>query len=439
MLRAGTQINGGQWKMSDAGLHLHKIQAALADEDIEAASRLFAHLSDTQRKHPNAALLQAMLLRKQGRATEALAVLSPLAARFPDQPSVLMQQGNALKDLGFVEEASARYSDVLKLRPGDSDALYNWAACNRASNPQLAGAQYLAAARAQPRLWDAYRGALECAHALPAHPSADAVVAAEADTALISVICCSISPEKLRTLQSNLSQHLDCWELVHIDDARSLSEGYARGLRRAIGDLLIFCHDDIRVLAPDFSARLRSYLRQFDLVGVAGSTRATGPAALWSGPPESHAWICYRENDRRFVSLGSAIGPVVSGAEVLDGVFFAGHRALFERIGFDQETFDGFHLYDIDFTWRAHRSGASIAICQDLMLEHASRGSFDARWQMYADRFRQKFPEFVFAPPASGPNSVEIEVNSDTEVISIYAWIREWQGAVGNAVTTSVG
>jgi len=37
---------------------------------------------------------------------------------------------------------------------------------------------------------------------------------------------------------------------VRIPDARSLAEGYNRGLRRARGDLLLFSHDDVRIVTP---------------------------------------------------------------------------------------------------------------------------------------------------------------------------------------------
>jgi tetratricopeptide (TPR) repeat protein len=421
---------------------LSRIRDELAAGRLDSAAGLLAQLTGPQREDPNVALLHAVLLRRQGRPEEALKLLADLSSRFPSQPSLILQRANALKDVGRAGEAESLYAEVLALRPGDPDALYNLASCNLRSNPALSGAQYLAAAKASPRFWQAYRGALECARTMPQHPSVGQPLQGGGVLPLVSVICCSVSPAKLNVLVDCLNERLLHWELVHISDARSLSEGYTRGLQKAQADLLVFCHDDIRILSSDFSLRLRSYLESYDLIGVAGSTQCSGPAALWGGPPASHGWICYREGEKRCVSVGSAWGPVVPEAQVLDGVFLAGHRRVFEQVGFDEITFDGFHLYDMDFTWRAHLSGARLAICQDLMIEHASRGNFDATWARYADLFRRKFPEIPFAPAAPGPNSVEITADSDAQAASIFAWIRDWlsegspapivQGSPGN-------
>src|SRR5262249_44438207 len=95
----------------------------------------------------------------------------------------------------------------------------------------------------------------------------------------ISFVVCSITPAKLEALKTNIRRSMrdESWELVHIDDARSLAEGYNRGLDRATGELIVLCHDDIEFVCTDFEEKLRSHLAEFDMVGVAGSTRVSGP------------------------------------------------------------------------------------------------------------------------------------------------------------------
>jgi hypothetical protein len=41
----------------------------------------------------------------------------------------------------------------------------------------------------------------------------------------------------------------------------------------------------------------------------------------------------------------------------MDGVFLAMRREVALSIGWDFETFDGFHGYDVDFTLRAANAG----------------------------------------------------------------------------------
>ena len=51
-----------------------------------------------------------------------------------------------------------------------------------------------------------------------------------------------------------------------------MGEGYNRGARQAVGDILIFCHDDIEFLTPDTGHKLVGRLDEYDFLGVAGST-----------------------------------------------------------------------------------------------------------------------------------------------------------------------
>src|SRR5580700_4365538 len=104
---------------------------------------------------------------------------------------------------------------------------------------------------------------------------------------MFSVIVCSIDPKRFahaKAMYDGVFRGLD-WELIHIPDARSLAEGYNRGVASCKGDILIFSHDDIAIFSPDMPARLQRHLSNFDLVGVAGTTRLLRPGWHWSGPP----------------------------------------------------------------------------------------------------------------------------------------------------------
>jgi GT2 family glycosyltransferase len=84
--------------------------------------------------------------------------------------------------------------------------------------------------------------------------------------------------------------------------------------------------------------------------------------------------------------------------QALDGLLFAVRRERARDIGFDAEAFDGFHFYDLDFVYRAHRAGLRIAVTTRVLALHASEGRFDERWKHYAERFQAKFPELNARP-----------------------------------------
>ena len=44
---------------------------------------------------------------------------------------------------------------------------------------------------------------------------------------------------------------------------------------------------------------------------------------------------------------------MTAGLQGLDGMFFVAKRAVVESVPFDEDTFDGFHGYDLDFSLAA--------------------------------------------------------------------------------------
>ena len=250
-----------------------------------------------------------------------------------------------------------------------------------------------------PSAFDAHQALVDLAAADRAAAAPPRPVAMPADApATISFVVCSIDAAKFASVSATIAlrfagiEH----EVIRIGDARSLCEGYARGFAHARGEAIVFCHDDIDLLAPDAAARLAVHLARFDLVGVAGTTRVTGPAVFWSGHPHIHGWVTHRlpgeaDYEPSFSSFAGATGAV-GGIEAIDGVLMACRREAVREVGFDAATFDGFHLYDLDFSYRAHRAGLRLGVACDLGVVHASKGRFDEAWARYAERFRAKYP-----------------------------------------------
>jgi len=96
---------------------------------------------------------------------------------------------------------------------------------------------------------------------------------------MFTVVICSRDEHRFRNAAEMYRRLLadKTVEVIRVADARSLAEGYNRALSHSHGELLIFSHDDLKILAPDFAGRLESYLDRFDVVGVAGTTRLVHP------------------------------------------------------------------------------------------------------------------------------------------------------------------
>ena len=210
----------------------------------------------------------------------------------------------------------------------------------------------------------------------------------------VSIVVCSIDAGKFERVSANYRALFArrAIEIIGVHDARSLAEGYNRGIARSRGARLILSHDDIEILSSDFASRIDRHLTDFDLIGIAGTTRLVAGKWAAAGDPYVFTLITSpQEGNAGYATMMLGGGPlVVPGIQALDGVFMALRRDVATAIAFDSGVFDGFHLYDLDFSFRAHRAGFRLAVCRDLVLIHASTGRYDAAWDEYKRRFEAK-------------------------------------------------
>jgi len=236
----------------------------------------------------------------------------------------------------------------------------------------------------------------------------------------LAFVLCSIDAAKSAAVAADIArQDGGPYEVAIVRDAVSLCEGWTRGLAQVRAGRVVFCHDDIDFLVPDLAERAHAHLDRHDVVGVAGTRRCVGMDWAEAGiehaygaivhAPDTHATFC-------FYGAGPAGGPA-DRIEALDGVFIAARRAVAERIGFDAATFDGFHLYDLDFSYRAFLAGRRVAVACDLGLVHASKGRFDQAWERYAKRFRAKYP--ALAGERGAPHWYAARVATPADVLAV--------------------
>ena len=209
---------------------------------------------------------------------------------------------------------------------------------------------------------------------------------------MTSIIICSIDDAKYQRAAEMYSRFwpADQFQVFQLRNASSMAAGYNRGIAAAEGQTLIFSHDDVEILTPDLGERIADHLKRFDIVGVAGTSLVVHPRWLQAGPPYIHGQVAHPTPEGGYmVDIYSASRRVFGGMQALDGVFFACKAEVARALGFD-ETFDGFHLYDMDFTFRAYHAGYRLAVACDIQLIHQSVGNFGENWEMHARRFVEK-------------------------------------------------
>ena len=76
---------------------------------------------------------------------------------------------------------------------------------------------------------------------------------------------------------------------------------------------------------------------------------------------------------------------------VVDGLFFAVSKSRLKH-NFD-ETFDGFHFYDIPFCYKNHLSGTKVGVITNIRITHKSIGMTNEKWEENKKKFASIFSE----------------------------------------------
>ncbi len=371
-------------------------------------------------------------LERLGDPVQGIATYLKATQIAPTEAEAHFNLGNALARVNQLDMAATSYRQALALRPNYDKAWVNAGNLFRASaQPATALAAFRAAYLSNPEnvewhfnfvqtLAEDYADKRELLDwALvergEVHPPAPD------DGGLVSFIICSIDAARLAAISANIAEVFEGvpHEIVPITNAASLCEGYNRGVRLSRGDYLVFCHDDVEILAPDFAARLKANLQDFDIVGVAGTTLLCGDTWVDAGWPYIHGAVALPPD-----ALGCEVivydtrRRATPGIQALDGLFIAARREVLEKIHFDETLFDGFHFYDLDFTYRAYLEGYRLAVCNDLLVAHHSRGSFDAAWNNYAGVFRRKHAKTLAKHPVVRSASPSVRLPGRRE-----AWV----------------
>lgn len=210
----------------------------------------------------------------------------------------------------------------------------------------------------------------------------------------------------LSLLHDNIRESIGVpFEFIAIDNSQteySIFSAYNEGIRRSQHPYLCFIHEDILFHTQNWGERLIRHLQEENvgILGIAGSHFTQATIAGWGFSP------C---QSMRYLQRMDPLGPAqlfdirynsndseYSRATCIDGVFLAMTRQLAQQIHFDDVNFHGFHCYDQDICMQALSLGYDNKILFDIMIEHFSKGSFNAHWLVAAhtwlDKWRDKLP-----------------------------------------------
>ena len=190
----------------------------------------------------------------------------------------------------------------------------------------------------------------------------------------------------------------DCGFEVHLlIDQKSIFSAYkekVNTLKLMKDDLVILCHDDIKILTDKtiFLELLENTLAKpgVGFVGVAGTRILNNDGVWWSGlqNPASKDWLSgavYHGKEVSSMQL-TYFGPT-SKVVVLDGVFLAAKGKTLNSIGLGKpKPFSGeWDFYDIWYTYQATKKKLSN-FTVPISILHASPGELQGRDSWHANK-----------------------------------------------------
>ena len=174
----------------------------------------------------------------------------------------------------------------------------------------------------------------------------------------------------------------------------SLTEVYNIILEQSSNDIVVLCHDDIKVKTNKWGQRILDHFNNSDygIIGVAGTYNYSETGKWWEDKSAMVGIVNHKHPETKkeyeskySSSVGDNIIPVVS----LDGVFMVVKKSKI-KYKFD-ETIKGFHFYDVDFTVGNYLSDVKIGVITNIRILHYSIGMTNAQWEENRVQFAEKW------------------------------------------------
>lgn len=196
---------------------------------------------------------------------------------------------------------------------------------------------------------------------------------------MISIIICSRISDISVELKQNIADTIGCgFELVVIDNSgndSSIFQAYNEGVKHSKGEILCFVHEDVLFRSKDWGATIEQHFNddeQIGVIGFAGTHFLPDTPMYWYSSPfvsqrnlNNDGGVVEEHFHEDWFGEKNTIEVVA-----VDGFCFFARKSLFNSISFDDKTFKGFHMYDMDICMQVIETGSKVYVCRDVLAEH---------------------------------------------------------------------
>jgi hypothetical protein len=173
----------------------------------------------------------------------------------------------------------------------------------------------------------------------------------------------------------------------------SLAQVYNSGITQSIYDIIVCCHNDIKLeknwgkkLLDDFS----SY-PEFGVIGKAGSCYFPESGVYWERMQQTmvgQVWH-HPEGQKKWINNYSPKLPFIIPVVTIDGLFISFNKTKIKH-KFD-ETIGKFHFYDHSFTIPNYLDGVKLGVTSSFEITHESIGQPNQEFWESKNTFVEKY------------------------------------------------
>jgi glycosyltransferase involved in cell wall biosynthesis len=176
----------------------------------------------------------------------------------------------------------------------------------------------------------------------------------------------------------------------------SLNQVYNMGIEKATNDIIVFCHDDINFQTDNWGRKVLKHFHRnpdYAILGAAGTNNLLS-GMWWEDRAGMHGIVNHTDGTKVWTSRFSPDqGNKVKQMIVLDGVFFAIDKTKIIH-KFD-ETFTGFHFYDLAFCFPNYLAGVKLGVFTDIRVTHQSVGIVNEQWHINRKQFEGQYKDHI--------------------------------------------
>lgn len=219
---------------------------------------------------------------------------------------------------------------------------------------------------------------------------------------MISIIISSVKADMLNAVSENIRSTINVpFEIIAYDNSdgkKGLCEVYNLCADKAKYDILCFMHEDIIIKSTNWGNVLVDIFKkdpQIGLIGVIGGSYKPLSPSSWNGIGLDNTYanliqsFKYKKKQPK-LHYYNPNNTKIETVACIDGLFMCSTKKIFSEHRFDERTFKGFHVYDIDYALSVGQH-YRVVVTYDILLNHLSEGKYNKEWMYDNIKLHEKW------------------------------------------------